>query len=368
VAPKAAAAKAPVKASKTTAKASGLHLTTAQWAAYNKAYNAVSTRAYNKAAIQAAALNLRKYRLAAAAGALKKAAAARVKAAHAKAALQSARTGLARARSLQNAALTAKADALVTKALKAEESLQAKATASAHYAQDAVRRELSPAQALAAETALFAKAAKVAKAATATPVAAASKTSKPTAASSKAAAQIAAAASAAGLAAARKVPASAKAPAGRTAPRPEKTLAAESWQESPWCGAWRGDPDGYDCVAAAVANHLLHARRLYYSMTRYWVLREELGQWPGGPSIAQALAYVSDSFQFLDWPSLASYGIADEAAPGTVIGFATARGPHAALYLGEGLIASWGEVLRLQDVMLPGTDVEEAWTLTWAVG
>jgi hypothetical protein len=123
-----------------------------------------------------------------------------------------------------------------------------------------------------------------------------------------------------------------------------------------------GDPEGYDCVAAAIATHLDF--RTAYRMTpqEYGTLTARLGD---GPALEDALNVVagdglSGSYR------LSSFGLTEPRA-GTrlVAGFATANGPHAALLLSDLLVFSWGEVLRLQDVMLPGTAIEEAWDLTW---
>jgi hypothetical protein len=361
MAAKAAAAKAPVKASKTTAKKTGLHLTAAQWAAYDKAYSATAKAGYSKLALQAAAVNLRKMRLAAAAGAAKKAAAAKVKAVKAKSALQAARAALKQDKALQKTALIAKADALVHQALKTADSLQAKASASAHYAQDAVKRELTPKEALAAETALFAKAAKVAKAAAKTPVKAAGKAAKPakkSAATIKADAAVAAASQAAGLAAAKKVPASAKAPAAKKAPRPD-----DLGPYPPRTCFWRGDPEGDDCLAAAIANSLLWEFRLHLTPWQYGQLVNVLGD---EPDIGKALHTLKWYWSVSPSADLKDFELVSNAdRPGLITGFCSPGGGHAALTATEGNIICWGEVLPLSDAIVPGTEIVETWKLTW---
>jgi hypothetical protein len=347
MAPKAAVTPVAKKATVSTAKPTGLQLSAAQWKVYNSVYTATARRL----ALQAAAQTLRKSRLAAAATVQKKAAAAKVAASTARIAAQATYMTYRQANlAHQNAALRNRAYADMEQHLKIAGRLQYISGGEAVYAHTAVMRTLDNAQAMTAEAAIFAKALKTAKAATAAATA-------PTAAGTA----LNTAAKAAATAAARK------SPVGRTAPRPV-VPAVESWQESPWCGAWRGDPDGYDCVAAAVANSLMLDRRVAHSDVRYTILRDELGQWPGGPSIEQALEYVKERWHFLGRPRLASYEPDDPylAAAGNIIGFATQRGAHAALYLGAGLIASWGEVLLLKDVMTG--EIEESWDLAWTVG
>jgi hypothetical protein len=396
--------KAPVKApqpTKHTAAPTGLQLSAAQWKAYNAAYNAYATAAYRtlalaqrRAALSAAVLNLRKSRLSAAYSMAKITAASHAVARTA--AIAAFATRMSYRQSVlahQNAALRNRVYANFEHHMALAGRAQFVYKGERVYAHTAVMRTLTTRQATTIEQALFAKAVKTAKRATA------STTTAPSAATKL----IQAGARAAGLAAAEALPgpqltarqkahntaskhakatasATAKATAARnraakkkgvktvasaprTAPRPDGTAAAESWQESPWCGAWRGDPDGYDCVAAAVANQLLFSQRLYHSDVQYTVLKEELGY---APSIARALGYVEDHWQFVGWPRLDGHEpVLFDAVPqaGEIIGFTTRKGPHAALYLGNGLIASWGEVLLLDDVMTG--EVEEAWTLTW---
>lgn len=351
MAPKATVTAVTAKATSNTAKPSGLQLSAAQWKVYSRVYSAVRT----KLAIKAAAQTLRQSRLTAAYSMQKKAAAARSNAQAARIAAYATRQSFRQSvQAHQNAALQARVYAAFSRHMTLLGRVQYIAGGEKAFAHAAVMRTVTTAQATTIEQARFAQAVKTAKAAVST---AGTSTAAPSAASVTANRIATAVAS--------------KSPAGRTAPRPEKTLAAESWQESSWCGAWRGDPDGYDCVAAAIANHLLYARRLAHSDVRYTVLRDELGQWPEGPPIAEALARVQEAWNFLGWARLVSYRPDVEVfglLPGAVIGFATEHGPHAALYLGDGKIASWGEVLLLCDVMLPGTEVEESWRLHWAVG
>jgi hypothetical protein len=333
------------KATVHTAKKTGLQLSAAQWKVYSKVYTSTARRLAQAAAVQ----TLRKSRLTANTTMQKKAAAAKSSAATARIAAFAARTSYRQSvLAHQNTALRHRVYANMEQHLRVAGRLQYIAGGEAAYAHTAVMRTLTTAQATTVQAAIFARALKTAKAATAAATA-------PTAAGTA----LNTAAKAAATAAARK------SPVGRTAPRPDGLAAAESWQESPWCGAWRGDPDGYDCVAAAVANSLMLDRRFAHSDVRYTILRDELGQWPGGPSIAQALEHVQRSWKFTDMPWLTGYEPDDPAlaAAGSVIGFATATGPHAALYLGAGLIASWGEVLLLADVMTG--EVEESWDLTW---
>jgi hypothetical protein len=363
VSPKPTVSAVQAQPSKQAASPTGLQLSTAQWKAYNSAYTASATAGYRNLAIQASALTLRQSRLNAVYSLRKKVAAAHSAARTAAIAAFAARMSFKQSQQAhQNTALRNRVLANYERHVQQTSQLQFAYKGEKLYLHQAISSTLTAAQSVSAETAFFARAVKTAKAA----VTSVSTPAASTTPLSPAAARVQAAAAAAGLAAARATP------VGRTAPRPDRELAAQPWQESPWCGAWRGDPDGNDCVAAAIANHLLYARRLYHSEARYSILKKELElNWPDGPPIAEALDYVQDRWHFLDWPRLVDYRSDVDVfglLPGAVIGFTTANGPHAALYLGDGLIASWSEVLRLQEVLLPGTDVEEAWRLEWAVG
>lgn len=331
------------KATVHTAKSTGLQLSAAQWKVYSKVYTSTARRLAQAAAVQ----TLRKSRLTANTTMQKKAAAAKSSAATARIAAFAARTSYRQSvLAHQNTALRHRVYANMEQHLRVAGRLQYIAGGEAAYAHTTVMRTLTTAQATTVQAAIFAKALKTAKAATAAATA-------PTAAGTA----LSTAAKAAATAAARK------SPVGRTAPRPYGA-AAESWQESPWCGAWRGDPDGFDCVAAAIANHLLYVRRCCVAEDHYEALRDRLG---GEPTLARALNRVrEDGFGpcvLRGCEPSSSY----ELQSGSVIGFDTEEGPHAALYLGNGLIASWGEVLRLDDVMLPLRAVEESWDLVWGI-
>jgi hypothetical protein len=356
VAPKSTVTPVAKKATSSTSKPKGLQLSAAQWKAYNAAYTASASAAYRKQAIQSAAQSLRQARLSAAYSIAKKTAAAHAAARTAAIAAQA--VAMSYRQSVlahQNAALQARVYADFQKHVQAAARLQYVYKGEKAYAHEAVMRTLDTSQAVSVETARFAAAVKSAKAATASTAQVPTANAK--AAASLASAAIQANAKAAAIAAARATP------VGRTAPRPDAAVAG-NWQEPPFCGAWRGDPFGSDCVAAAVANHLLYSRRCYLADPEYLTVMRAAG---AAPELGQALERVS--LRLLpDFPvRLASYEPVTGVLAGDIIGFATPKGPHAALYLGDGQIASWGEVIALGEVMLPETAVEEAWQITWTL-
>lgn len=392
-------AKAPV-AAKANAKPKGLQLSAAQWKAYNAAYNAVlragsaaskTASARTRAtAFQAAVQTLRNSRLQAAYSMQRITAAQHARVQKASIAAFAAKMSMRQSQlAHQNAALQARITADYQRHLQQAVRMQWAYAGEKIYAHQAVMATLDTSQATTIERARWNAAAQTAKAAgTSTST---SRSASRSAAYNAARAKIVAQAQAAGLAAANALPparpvgrpkgstkatrtASVRLPiavhsakpatplqrAGRTAPRPAKF--------GPLCNPRSvglfGDPKGYDCVAAAIATHLSFAAGYDLSEEEYEDLVTVLG---GEPTIAHALNRVrDDGFLFLSSWVLADFKPA-VPANGTrlVAGFQIATGAHAALLLSDLLIASWGEVLRLDAVMTPGTQVEEAWDLTW---
>ena len=221
------------------------------------------------------------------------------------------------------------------------------------FTHTAVMRTLTVEQATEAMTAAWAKAAKAAKKASA------STSIQPASAAFKLAEQtVLTNARTAGLAAAHAVlkpPAPKKSRAPRTAPRPV------SLPPSPRTAAWNGDPEGYDCTAAAVANSVHYSQGLHVPAEVYRHLADVTGR---RPSLYHGLLRVL--YQFSGPVALETFSLVhpEDAQPGHIIGFSTTDGiPHAALLLAGGQIASWGQQLPLADVA--GSEIEEAWELTW---
>ncbi len=422
--------KAP-QATSQTGRPKGLQLSAAQWRAYNQAYGAVIKAGFAALRVQqqnaalarrrqqfnAAVQRLRNSRLNAAYKLTKKTAAARQAASTASIAAFAAKMSYRQATlGHQNAALKARIFADYQRHVQQAARLQYAYKGENIYRHEAVMRTLTDTQAAARIQARQAAAAKAGKTANraaksaSTSAAAASST-----AAKAAAAKIRAQARAAGRAAAASVPPPAKRPVrhrlahsakpvhrvkqkktkhkrrvkrssghghvtsvhsvkpvtpvkkkSRTAPRPDGLVAETRFGY--------GDPDGYDCVAAAVAGHMLISTGYKLSARQYAQLVRALGP---GPSIEGAL---EEMLQLPLWkrrvPLLVKYE--EREAPRlpfttrlhlpAVLGFETEQGPHAALLTGgRGYIASWKEVMPLASVLLPGTEVEEAWHLTWVV-
>jgi hypothetical protein len=345
------AAKATVR--KVTAKATvqkaapkGLQLTTAQQAAYSKAYAATATAARTRLALNSSAQGLRKYRLQAANATVKKASAARSAAQTAAIAAAAAHRSFVQSRlAHQNSALQARIELNMANHASLSGRLQYIAAGEKAYAHSAVMRTLDTAQALSSEARVFAAVSKTAKKASKSVLAA----HKPGPNS----AAVAKVATAAGLKAAKAV-------SPRTAPNPGNRRPRSPRRE------WLGDDVTPNCVITAVANHLLFARGVLADECQ---MRELYEACRPEPVIEEVLwtAYV------IGWPwgkpvRLASYtGVHGKAVNGSrlVIGFkalcndGTAR-DHAALSIGFGKVVSWGLVTERRE------PVEEAWALEWA--
>lgn len=200
----AAKAKAPVqskaravtkKTPAATAAPKGLQLTTAQQAAYNKAYAATASALRQKIALKAFAQAFRKYRLNAAFATIKKYNIARGNAQAAAVAAYAARRSWIQSRlAHQNSALQARIELDMYNHANLSGRLQYIQAGEKAYAHAAVMRTVDTAQAVAYEARLFSKIARTA-----------TKAGKSTLASGPNSAAIKRAAIAAGLAAARKV-------------------------------------------------------------------------------------------------------------------------------------------------------------------
>lgn len=405
--PKPKVAPAPIRATVVKAKPTGLQLSAAQWRAYNSAYSATSASGFAqlRAASQTAALarrralfaaavqSLRRSRLAAAYKLQKITAASHARAQTAAIATYAARQSLRQAQlAHQNQALVQRVYANYERHLRQAARLQYIYKGEKVYTHTAVMRTLTTAQATTAMAAQQAKAARTARSALNSTSSAASAASA--AAFRVAAANIRAKAQAAGMAAANAVPAlqqsaavrsraSAKAratahatasaharataarnkkgvKAPRAAPRPASLGPLCNPRRSAW---YFGDPEGYDCVAAAIANHLSARRAYVLDDKQYARLVTILG---GEPTIKHALWRVKEDGILGGAPLLADYKpVSPFARDHCVIGFETEKGAHAAYCSGSAYGLSWGELIRVSDFMLPGTEVDEAWSLVW---
>ena len=354
--------KAKVKAGKAAPK--GLQLTTAQQAAYNKAYKAAATAARTKLALASAAQGERKYRLQAANATVKAYQAAHHAAQTAAIAAYATRRSWVQSKlAHQNSALQSRIELNMYNHATRAGRFQYIAAGEKAYAHAAVMRTLDTKQATAYEANIFKKILKTAK-----------KASKSTAykpgPNSKA---IAAAANAAGLKAAKKVPASAVA---RTAPNygnlgsTNITMAQAMYQAHTRTVTkteravekipWLGDDDTPDCVIIAIANHLLHVKGCTATPGMMKALFDACHP---EPSIEEVLwtAYLTG------WPGSLGTTVRlhdyHQTNPGSritaVVGYLTEGGDHAALSLGDGRVVSWGKVTELP------APVEEAWDLIW---
>ncbi len=340
----------------------GLQLSGAQWKAYNAAYNSAASAGFKTLALQQ-----RRQAFQAAVNSL---IGARLQAAHKLQAVTAKQHAVARAAAIAQFAVAqsyrqsklAHQNAALQQRIFADYERHIQLTARAQYAykgekaftHTAVLRTLTVEQATEAMTAAWAKAAKAAKKASASTV------NQPASAAFRLAEQtVLGNARTAGLAAAAKVP---KPPAPkvsrapRTAPSPSGVFPA--WTQ----GKWHGNPEGRDCIAAAVANSLHFSQGLYITDSWYDALADVIGY--ARPSLYHGLLRVMH--RDASPVQLETFKTVDpvNAAPGHVIGFDTTDGiAHAALLLAGGLIASWSDTYFLADVA--GGEIDEAWELTW---
>jgi hypothetical protein len=360
MAAKTPAAKTKAVAVKAKAKPRGLQLTTAQQAAYNKAYTATATRLRNQLALASAAKNLRKGRLQAAASLARKYAVARGTAQKAAIAASAARMSYRQSRlAHQNSALQARIEqdmAHHTTLAGRAQYVQAGEKAYLHHA---VMATLTTAQATAYEARIFRQVAKTAR-----------KASKSTLKYKPGphSAAIAAAASAAGTKAAKTVKTAktvkaAKAVKTRTAPLlyPIPGIPAPPRSEQNRRD-WVGDEFTPNCVITAVANHLLYSKSVTVS-------EHELHMLYSACSAEPTIEEVLWAAWSMGWPcnvharlrdyTRVEWKPAHEIVGGLVIGFATVNGDHAALALVNSQVVSWGSVIKRP------APVEEAWELKW---
>lgn len=372
----AAKSKAPKKArvahvQRQKAKARGLQLTTAQRAAYNKAFAATAARLRNAARLRAFSRGFRKYRLAAAYATVRKYQASYRNAQAASVAAYATRRSWIQSKlAHQNSALQQRIEQdmynhanLLGRAQFAQAGIRA-------YAHRAVMRTVTEVEAMTYETRFLRKVSQRFRNAGKSTLKSRKFKRTPLGAS------IAAQAKAAGLAAAKQagtrqtrtgtrsqkqVTANAKTAgkrgrkAGKAPVKTPKTRTASNL-------SWAGDEDTPNCIVIAVANHLLCTKEQLTSATDIRELSEACGP---KPTIEEVLWQVYLS----GWPRdcrtrLRTYNPVDwqpahELTGGFVIGYATEFGDHAALALPGSQVISWGSVIDRE------APVEEAWDLQW---
>jgi hypothetical protein len=415
------------KATVHTAKPKGLQLSAAQWRAYNRAYSAsvkagdaaLAARyrsealAHRRANIVAAAGQLRKARLSAAYSLSKKSTAAHAVARTAAiAAYATKQTFRQSVLAHQNTALRQRIYADYERHVSLATRAQFVYKGESAYTHTGIMRTLDTSQAQTIMEKRFANAKKTAQKAVRSVGTHSAASAAASAARKAAVAQVYTAARAAGLAAARAVPppppkvrhrkvkkpkkkvvhhahkrakttkssrakskttravaakgkVAAVAKKATAAPRPANCHVAVT---SPW---GFGDPDGEDCMAAAAANSLLLSLTHRLTAKQYADL---VYYFEGHFNLDNALHEIrGEDLWGPGQPYLAHYFLLDSSKmrqvsccvplPGTVAEFETAEGPHAALMLSSGQIASWGELLKLGDVATG--DVDSAYELLW---
>jgi hypothetical protein len=398
--------KAPVQGrqkTKVKARPRGLQMTAAQRAAYTRAFNATATRLRRAAALRAAAMGSRRYRLNAAYALRKRYNIARgsvqaasvaayavsmswrqSRLAHQNSALQlrierdmavhntklnQAQYVRAGIRALTHSAVMR--TMTVAQAMNFQKRFQAKQRRNARKAARSVKK-FKPAPSTAASRAILAAARKAGLAA-AGRVKGNPKASpgtgrrrgrpKGSTVASGAKARTVKGATAAGKGNARQ-----KASSGKKKPVTAKGRTAPFFMGGAWLKAvvppdkpekkWAGDEVTPDCVITAIANSLIHATGIVTTTAE----RAELASCcPAEPTIEEALWQT----WLTGWPGngkvrLAAYKSVPYASQrGVIIGYETENGPHAALSLGDGQVVSWGSETTLT------APVEEAWQPAW---
>jgi hypothetical protein len=156
----------------------------------------------------------------------------------------------------------------------------------------------------------------------------------------------------------RAATAQAKAAAARVAhvkaSKPRKAAGDKPAENTNWITA--GNDEGEEnCVAVAVANHLLYhtGHRVHDSQVTYLsVLADE------------RLSVAMDRLDYYEvWApiGLSEYGkvAPADAQPGMIVGFKTDNGDHCGLLLPGNKVVSWGEIIPLE------SEIEEAWEIAW---
>lgn len=371
------------QASKAKAKPSGLAALSAQQrAAYTKAY----TASIAKSQLAAAANRYRASRLAAASRAIKRAKSASSQAAAGKVA-QFAISMSARQAVLgkQSSALRARINANLKTATSRYDKLQSTAAYDSKTAAAAIMKTVTSSQAVSHEKAVEAAAAKV------------QSKSKKTAKSKAKSSAATAAATKAGLAAASKVKSSASSSStvkgtvhqGSSSVRTVKSSSAKASQSSKKSAvskvspvargaakgtqnvrilatsdddAWFGAEHTDDCVAAAIANHMLYVDGIRPTRQQVAELTALLGY---APTIRRGLRVAASMARRGAWPAIPRFApnVTSEPLPGMIVGYEalTDEGykPHAALLVGDFTVISWGDEYALD------TEVEESWVVRW---
>lgn len=159
----------------------------------------------------------------------------------------------------------------------------------------------------------------------------------------------------AGAAAAARVPASKKAAPSKTRTAARVTPAVNA----DWITAGN-DEEVENCVAVAIANHLL-------LQTGYRVSSTELNHIAYRDSIWKALTLLDDRGDLWKGVGFSEYGMIapEEAEPGDIVGFDVKvngkRFSHCGVLMPESKVISWGQVIALE------SKVDEAWQVIWTV-
>lgn len=384
----AAKAKAPVKAkkkpvakvaNKAKAKPKGLVLTSAQWAAYNKAFNASAKATATRLALAAATSRFRKYRLGSAYATMKQAQIATGKAQTAAIAAFAAKESWRQSRlAKQNLALRNRVEQNMFNHATIAGRLQFAQAGVKAYADRAIMRTVDTKQAMAYEEKVFAAIARTAKKGKKSTVKKGKRTSavlsaaikkqaaaaglkaarsvKPTKASAKRGRPVgstkgsAKASKAAVKKPAAKGSASAKAPVkaakSRTALmpvifRPRVFGGGDQWIHG-------NNEFAGTCIMTAVANAILHQCDL-------WLLDQDIAYWTGRAGPHPTIGGVLDMLRELQpWPEVTLLP-PRPFSEFMIIGYEVETGDHAAFTFGDQMV-SWGELVPYPD------EVEEVWS------
>lgn len=157
----------------------------------------------------------------------------------------------------------------------------------------------------------------------------------------------------AGAAAAANVPAP-KTVAKKSVSKPRKAAGITPSVNSEWITAGN-DRDVENCVAVAIANHLLlhSGHRVSNHDLAYLMYRD---------SVQKALTSLDYNSPW-QGVGLSEYGMKapEDAQPGDIVGFETGQGSHCAVLMPGNMVISWGEIVPLE------SEVDEVWEVAWTV-
>lgn len=140
-------------------------------------------------------------------------------------------------------------------------------------------------------------------------------------------------------------------------PRQRQAAASSLVAGGPRSMDWLGRPEDPNCVPVAAANALLFSTG--FRMPRLLFRRFSRACGPK-PTIPEALSILWELLRDSECPvRLVQFWPVARPVAGCIVGYESPYGPHAALALPGGLVASWGQEIACDET------AEEAWAVSW---